>query len=137
MSIRQSCWASNSGAKQPPSHRDLWRRRGITTPKRKNASDLFCKQIPGSSRLRQEGERCDASLGCPYPKPQSVLEPANSASWCHFHLPPQHKVRASPFACHQPYAPPIFRCECCGSRKHVWCHNVKWFYCQQFTIPCV
>jgi hypothetical protein len=68
---------------------------------------------------------------------QSILEPANSASWSQFHLSPQHKVRASPFACRPPYSPPIFRCECCVRWKHVWCHEVKWFCCPWFTTQCV
>src|ERR1700738_849467 len=28
-------------------------------------------------------------------------------------------------------------CECCGSRKHVWCHDLKWLCCLWFTTQCV
>jgi len=87
----------------------------------------FFRRLPDSSRLCQVGKRCDASFVRPDPTPQSILEPANSASWSHSHLSPQYKVRASPFACRQPYSPPTFGCECCCRIKHVWYRNVKWF----------
>jgi hypothetical protein len=111
------------------------------------------RQSPGVSRSEREDtslsigfsirrdcvrpEWRDASFVRPYPTPQSIPEPANSASCGHFHLSPQRKVRASPFACRPPDSPPIFRCECCVRWKHVWCHEVKWFCCPWFTTQCV
>ena len=59
--------------------------------------------FPTRQAGRQLCVRCAASFVHAYPTPQSVLEPVNSASWGHFHLSLLHKVRASPFACRQPY----------------------------------
>jgi hypothetical protein len=58
--------------------------------------------FPDASRLRQTVDLFDASLVRPYPTPQSVVESANSVSSGPFHLSPQDRVRASPFACRQP-----------------------------------
>ncbi len=53
-------------------------------------------------RLRWKRDRDVAICVRPCPVLQSILEQAKSVWWSQFRLSPQHKVRASPFACRQP-----------------------------------